>query len=151
MTYSNKGQPVNQYRQVSAQSEIMDADPHRLIQMLMEGALDKIAAAKGFMIRGVVAEKGLQISFAISIVDGLRMSLDKELGGDIAANLDALYDYMGRRLLAANVENNPAYLDEVASLIKEVKSAWDAIPANVRKQAKQDQALPNHAIVNVIG
>ena len=151
MTYSNKGQPVNQYRQVSAQSEIMDADPHRLIQMLMEGALDKIAAAKGFMIRGAVAEKGLQISFAISIVDGLRMSLDKELGGDIAANLDALYDYMGRRLLAANVENNPAYLDEVASLIKEVKSAWDAIPANVRKQAKQDQALPNHAIVNVIG
>ncbi len=151
MTYSNKGQPVNQYRQVGAQSEIMDADPHRLIQMLMEGALDKIAAAKGFMMRGVVADKGLQISFAISIIDGLRMSLDKELGGDIAANLDALYDYMGRRLLAANVENNPAYLDEVASLIKEVKSAWDAIPANVRKQAKQDQVLPNHAIVNVIG
>lgn len=151
MTYSNKGQPVNQYRQVSAQTEIMHADPHRLIQMLMEGVLEKISAAKGFMARGVIAEKGLQISFAISIIDGLRMSLDKDLGGDIAANLDALYDYMGRRLLAANIENNPAYLDEVASLIKEVKSAWDAIPQNVRKQAKQEQALPNQAIVNVIG
>lgn len=151
MTYSNKSQPVNQYRQMSTQTNIVDADPHRLIQMLMEGALEKIAAAKGFMARGVVAEKGLQISFAISIIDGLRMSLDKELGGDIAANLDALYDYMGRRLLAANIENNPAYLDEVVSLIKEVKSAWDAIPANVRKQVKQEPALPNHAIVNVTG
>lgn len=151
MNYPGKDTALQQYGEVSAQSGVVYATPHRLIQMLFDGALDKLALARGNMQRGEVALKGSHIGLAISIIDGLRMSLDKELGGDIATNLDALYDYMSRRLLAANIQNNPAYLDEVSALIKEVKSAWDAIPVNERKQAKQDQALPNHAIVNVTG
>lgn len=124
---------IKHYAQVGAQTGVAAADPHRLIQMLMEGALDKIATAKGFLNQGNVAEKGRHISWAISIIDGLRMSLDKDKGGEIATNLDALYDYMTRRLVQANAGNNAAYLDEVASLLKEVKSGWDAIPAEVRR------------------
>lgn len=84
--------------------------------------------AKGFMERGDVARKGGHISWAISIVDGLRASLDLENGGEIAQNLDDLYDYITRRLARANIENNPVFLDEVASLLRSIKTAWDEVP-----------------------
>jgi flagellar protein FliS len=84
------------------------------------------------MERGAIPEKGTQIGLVISIIDGLRVSLDKQAGGELAENLDRLYDYMMRRLLEANVRNEPAYLDEVANLLREVKDAWNAIPEEFR-------------------
>lgn len=119
---------VQQYNRVGVSSSVEAASPHRLIEMLMNGALEKIAFAKGYMERGNISEKGGHISWAISIVDGLRASLDLKTGGEIAQNLDDLYDYMTRRLARANVENNPDILDEVASLMSSVKSAWEQIP-----------------------
>ena len=133
MNYSpNKDSMLNQYRQVGTQSGVASASPHRLIQMLMEGALEKINLAKGYMQRGEIALKGSHISWAISIIDGLRMSLDIEAGGEIAQNLDDLYDYMGRRLVEANLDNDEAMLDEVAGLLLEIKSAWDTVPELVQ-------------------
>lgn len=132
---------LKEYQQMNARSAIEGADPHRLILMLMEGALDKIALAKGFMERGIVAEKGRHISWAISIVDGLRDSLDMDAGQDLAQNLDDLYEYMGRRLLEANINNSPEMLDEVAGLIREIKEAWIAIPQEARTEhAERQQA-----------
>ncbi len=119
---------LQQYRNVGAQTGVEAATPHRLIQMLLEGALEKINLAKGYMQRGNISEKGSHISWAISIIDGLRMSLDKSAGGEIAENLDALYEYMGRRLAEANLKDDEAMLDEVCSLLMEIKSAWDAVP-----------------------
>lgn len=118
---------VRQYNRVGITSSVESASPHRLIQILMNGAIEKIAFAKGYMERGNISEKGGHISWAISIIDGLRASLDMEEGGEIAQNLDDLYDYMTRRLARANIENNPDMLDEVTSLLRSVKSAWDAI------------------------
>jgi flagellar protein FliS len=129
MNYSPNKDMLNQYRQVGAQSGVASASPHRLIQMLMEGALEKINLAKGYMQRGETALKGSHISWAISIIDGLRMSLDKEQGGEVAQNLDDLYDYMGRRLAEANLKNSVEMLDEVAGLLTEIKSAWDSVPS----------------------
>ena len=126
---------VKQYGQVGVVSGVEAANPHRLIHMLMDGALEKIAMAKGFMLRKDIAHKGSHISWAISIIDGLRASLDKEAGGEIAVNLDDLYDYMNRRLLRANIENNPDILDEVSSLLRSIKTAWEAIPAEARTPA----------------
>jgi len=119
---------VQEYTRVGVASGVAAADPHRLIQMLMDGAQEKIAVAKGYMERGDIARKGGHISWAISIIDGLRASLDVEKGGEIAQNLDDLYDYMTRRLARANIENNPDLLDEVASLLRSIKSAWDELP-----------------------
>jgi len=118
---------LDQYKQVGVQNGIESASPHRLIQMLMAGALEKISAAKGFMARGEIAQKGEQIGWAISIIDGLRVSLDRKMGGDLVENLDALYEYMGQRLLAANVSNDESALDEVLGLMREIKSGWDGI------------------------
>jgi len=122
---------INAYSQVGVSSGVEQASPHRLIQMLMDGAIEKVAMAKGFMEREETALKGSHISWAISIIEGLRASLDKSAGGEIADNLDDLYDYMVRRLVRSNAENNMDMLDEVLSLLRSVKGAWDEIPGAI--------------------
>ena len=87
-----------QYKSVGNQSGIENASPHRLIQMLLDGALDRINSAKGAIKRGDIQSQGTNISSAISIIGGLQSSLNMEKGGEIAANLDNLYDYMGTRV-----------------------------------------------------
>jgi flagellar protein FliS len=123
---------VQQYKRVETHSSVFEADPHRLIQMLLQGALDKIALAKGFIQRGDVAEKGRHISWGISIIEGLRTSLDHEKGGEIAENLNGLYQYMERRLLEANLRSDPAILDEVSGLVRDIRDAWNTIRAEVQ-------------------
>jgi flagellar protein FliS len=118
---------MKQYQRVSVHSEVFEASPHRLIQMLMEGALERIAQARGATQREKFAEKGELIGKTISIIGGLREPLDHEVGGELSQNLDSLYEYMISRLLEANRGNDIAALDEVSSLLREVKSGWDAI------------------------
>jgi len=117
------------YGRGAVASEVDFASPHRIIQMLMEGALSKIATAKGCIERNDLPEKGRQITWAMNIIGGLRSSLDGEKGGEIATNLDSLYEYMGRRLLDANLSNDVVILDEVSSLLLEIKEGWDNIPS----------------------
>ncbi len=123
---------VDQYRQAGALAEAQVADPHRLIQMLLEGALERIAVGKGAMQQGNIAFKGERIGKAIDIVESLRAMLDHEQNPELAGRLDALYEYMSRRLLEANTQNDPAALDEVAKLLREIKGGWDEIPAEQR-------------------
>jgi flagellar secretion chaperone FliS len=130
MTYSKKN-GLARYAQVAGTTEVAYASPHRLVQMLMEAALDKIAVASGQASRREFEAKGRSINWAISIINGLRGSLNLEGGGDIAHNLDDLYDYMVRRLLDANAASDPAILHEVSGLLGEVKSGWDAIPPDL--------------------
>ena len=97
------------------------------------GVLDRVASAKGAIARQEQNRKGELLGSAIAIVDSLRASLDYQQGGEIAANLGALYDYIERRLLDANIGDDQAPLDEVAGLLKELKAGWDSIPQDVRK------------------
>lgn len=123
------------YRQIGTQTSVEAASPHRLIQMLMEGGLQAIARAKGHLLHQDVAEKGTELSRAISIIEGLRVSLDKTHGGEIAWNLEALYLYMQERLLQANLYNRIEPLDEVAMLLRQIKLAWDAIGESAQGDA----------------
>ncbi|WP_252273089.1 flagellar export chaperone FliS [Pseudomonas subflava] len=118
---------LKQYQQVNTTSQVSDASPHRLIQMLMEGGLTRIAQARGALTRGQLSLKGELIGKSIAIVGGLRESLNFQQGGDVAANLDRLYEYMISRLVEANVKNAEAPLLEVADLLRNVKEGWDAI------------------------
>ncbi|WP_298188034.1 flagellar export chaperone FliS [uncultured Pseudomonas sp.] len=118
---------MKQYQRVSVHSEVFEASPHRLIQMLMDGALQRIAQARVAIQREKLAEKGELIGKSISIIGGLREPLDHEVGGELSKNLDSLYEYMISRLLEANRGNDMAILDEVSGLLREVKSGWDAI------------------------
>ncbi|WP_434656480.1 flagellar export chaperone FliS [Pseudomonas sp. R3-56] len=118
---------LRQYQKIGAQAQTSEASPHRLVQMLMEGGLDRIAQAKGAMERKDVANKGIFISKAIGIVGGLREGLDLENQAESVAELDALYTYMMKRLAEANAKTDPKILDEVADLLRTVKEGWDAI------------------------
>ncbi|MCO7568701.1 flagellar export chaperone FliS [Pseudomonas chlororaphis] len=120
---------LRQYQKVGAQAQTSEASPHRLVQMLMEGGLDRIAQAKGAMERKDVANKGVFIGKAIGIIGGLREGLDLENSMDALGDLDSLYTYMMKRLAEANIKTDPKILDEVADLLRTVKEGWDAIAA----------------------
>lgn len=120
------------YQSAAAHGGVAASDPHRLVVMLMDGALERIATARGCMQRGDMVEKARLLNRAISIVGELRGSLDISAGGQIALNLSELYDYMCRRLLTATSENRLEMLDEVSHLLNEIRGAWVQIPQQAR-------------------
>ena len=125
----NPMRALRQYQKVNSHAQISEASPHRLIQMLMEGGLERMAQAKGAMARGDIAQKALLITKTIDIITGLRAGLREENTDDKEAlrQLDSLYEYMTKQLTLANVKNDPELIDEVARLMITVKSGWDAI------------------------
>ncbi|MGO3999812.1 flagellar export chaperone FliS [Pseudomonas fluorescens] len=125
----NPMRALRQYQKVNSHAQISEASPHRLVQMLMEGGLDRMAQAKGALARGDIAEKGLMLGKAIDIIIGLRDGLDAEKSDDPAyvQQLESLYVYMTNRLMEANRSNDVEIIDEVARLLITVKSGWDAI------------------------
>ena len=128
MSYTRNA--AQQYRKMNTQSAVEYADSHQLITMLLEGAMERIAAAKGAMANKDIANKGTLISKAILIVDALRAYLDMEKGGEISKNLKDLYDYMELRLFEGNIENDESMLEEVFSLLEEIRSGWIQINPN---------------------
>ena len=132
---------ARQYQQLDTESNIEAATPHRLIQLMMERALAKIGVARGHMQREETAEKGSNIGDAISIINGLQASLNHKADEKMAANFDALYAYMMRRLLEANLRDEVEILDEVSGLLQELKEAWDAIADQVEADSKEEEAL----------
>jgi len=134
VSYTTTKNNVNQYSSINNYTGVTDASPHQLVQMLLDGALGKLSIVKGLINRNETAKKGEVIGQAISIVGGLRSSLDLSKGGDLAANLDNLYEYIERQLITANLKNDVNIVDEVVSLLHEVKTAWQSIPAEIRNK-----------------
>lgn len=132
---------ANAYARVGEETGVVAASPHKLIVMLFDGATIAVKHAIESMKAGDVANKGTAISKAIMIIDsGLRASLNKEVGGQIAENLDALYSYMSMRLLTANLQNSQEMLEEVLRLLDDVRSAWVSI--GDEQKAPAPSALP---------
>lgn len=119
---------IKAYSNVAIESKAHSSDPHKLILMLYQGALLSIASAKNQMMRNEIAAKGHSISQAIAIInEGLKASLDMKVGAPLVMNLSDLYDYMCQRLLTANIKNDTAILDEVSTLLLDLRSAWESI------------------------
>jgi flagellar secretion chaperone FliS len=119
---------VAAYSSASTHGGVAASDPHKLVLMLMDGALERLATARGCMERKDAAAKAQLINRAVQIIGELRGSLDHSRGGEIAANLDSLYDYSCRRLLEASLKNELSMMDEVMQLLREIRSAWSQIP-----------------------
>ncbi|MDQ7015120.1 MAG: flagellar export chaperone FliS [Gammaproteobacteria bacterium] len=122
-----RGSAEKMYNRVGLYGEIEQANPHKLISMLYEGALKRIVMAKKELALKNVAEKGVLLGQAMMIVANLKSSLNMEQGGDISIHLTDLYDYIETLLLKANFNNDAEMLDEVMNLLLEIKGAWDQI------------------------
>ena len=126
--FPSSSDPTAAYRKIGLETQLDSASPHKLVIMLYDGALVAIANAQRHMEHKEIAEKGKAISKAIDIIaNGLQSSLDLDNGGEIGEQLEALYEYMGKRLLHANLRNDLAALKEVSSLLQDLKSAWENI------------------------
>ncbi|SAK86493.1 flagellar protein FliS [Caballeronia temeraria] len=130
--YSPGHAGANAYARVGVQTGVMGASPHRLIVMLYQGARQAIAQARMHLQQNNVGGRGAAISKAISIIEsGLQQALNKDAGGEIAQRLDALYTYMTRRLLEANVKQDETMLVEVDDLLATLEEAWIGIGPEV--------------------
>jgi flagellar protein FliS len=124
------------YQQIRTGGGIESADAHGLITLLMDGALERIRLAVACIATGNVASRGEAISKAIEIIGGLQAALNHDVQTTLVERLDALYDYMSRRLLFANMHADTLALDEVATLLGQVRDSWVAIPAEDRQIAE---------------
>lgn len=128
MAYSGAG-AARSYRTIGLEARVAESDARGLILILFDGALERIGLARAALEGGDLKRKLAALTSALNIVEGLRRSLNLEAGGDLASRLDLLYEYIGRRLLHANVHDDVAALTEAAGLLAEVRSAWAALPA----------------------
>ena len=139
--YASRRNPIQAYADIGVETGVSAANPHKLIVMLFDGALLAISNATRHMQLKEIPEKGKAISQAIDIINcGLKASLDKNSGGDLAEKLDALYDYMSARLLYANLHNDKPALDETTRLLREIKSAWEEIDNDPAVRPQQQSA-----------
>jgi flagellar secretion chaperone FliS len=135
-------QALNSYRTIGAHSQVAAADPYKLVQLLLANVIERLAAARGHMERREIARKGEQISKALSVIGALDSSLNMEQGGEIAENLHGLYEYMSLRLVKANLEDDLSGLDEVSTLVRNIKDGWDGIASEARSTAAPAVATP---------
>lgn len=119
---------IDLYQKTHVSGSTMDADPHALITQMFDGVLTRIAQAKGAISRGEIAVKAEMISKAVLIIGGLEGCINHDAGGELASNLSRLYQYMSLTLAEANINDDIAKLNEVSSLLQEIKSAWIQIP-----------------------
>jgi flagellar protein FliS len=131
---------IKAYKSVGIKDDLAVADPHRVIQLLMQGSLENMAKAKGAIERKDFATKGQTLGKAIAIISALKSSLDMELGGEISQNLDALYEFMINHLTLASREQSLDKIQDVMDLMLPIKSAWDQIPVADREKGYQQRA-----------
>jgi flagellar protein FliS len=118
---------ADQYRQTRVTSAVLDADPHRLISLMLAAARERARLAAACIARGDAVRKSQAISEASTIVAALDGALNTSAGGDIAEGLASLYDYVQRRLLHANATGDASALDEIDDLLGDIENAWNAI------------------------
>lgn len=138
---------INAYKKGNLKQDISQADPHKLTLMLMQGALDRMAYAKGCMERKDYEGKSEHLSRANAIIMNLRDTLDMDMKSEVSENLYSLYDYMIQRMIDANVQNSLKIMDEVINLMLPIKNAWAEIPDAAKQEAYETQRQKRQAVV----
>ena len=126
--------PVAAYQDIGRNSGIEDASPHKLVDMLFSGAIDRISQAKGSIERGEIKSKGAAIGKALSIIEELRRTLNMDQGGEVAENLQDLYIYIKDRLVTANLKSDIEILNECQQLIEKIQDGWKQIPNDIKSR-----------------
>ncbi len=126
---------IESYGEVKVTTGVSKSNNVELIQMLFDGLIESLATAKGHIQHNNIAEKSKAIARASRIVLGLQGALDFDKGGELATNLNELYNYITRRLLHVNARNDLAALDEIHGLMTEIRGAWETVPALIPRSA----------------
>ena len=138
---------IRSYVQVGQRSSLADADPHKIIEVMMTAVLDHLAKAKGAMQRRDIKAKAESINRAAAIISGLQGALDHSANADFARNMDGLYDYIKNRLIEASATMDVAILDELYQLFQPIVEAWRSIPESAKQEAmtlRQERGEPRH-------
>ncbi|MCB5162863.1 flagellar export chaperone FliS [Marinomonas algarum] len=135
--YKSKG--IQAYRKDSLKSDLASADPHRVIQLLMQGALEKLALGKGCIERSDLPGKATALTHAVEIINGLRDALDRDANPELVDNLESLYEYMVVRITEASVTKDTQIIDQVMALLLQIKGAWDQITPSRNQAGYTDQ------------
>ncbi len=136
MSLIQKQQFAKQYANNYVETSVSEATPHKLIEMLYEGALKNIKLVKIFMEQKNFEKKSEHMNKLLSIVLNLREGVDLQKGGDVADNLYRLYDYCYRQLVKASFKNDTVALDEVSEYLTGLNEAWKELPAAYKKLTK---------------
>lgn len=135
--YEKKG--IHAYKKDSLKSDLASADPHRVIQLLMQGALERLALGKGCIARANWEGKAAALTSAVEIINSLRDALDRDVNPELVDNLESLYDYMTAQITEASVKKDTAILDHVMGLILQIKGAWDQISDMDKQKAYEER------------
>lgn len=131
------GRNLKAYKKTNLEAELSVADPHRVIQMMYEGLIERLSQAKGAIMRHDYEYKADRISKAVGIINGLQSALDNRSNPELGQRMFALYDYMKELLNKASVSLDTAPIDEVINLILPIKQAWDQIPQDIKEKTNQ--------------
>lgn len=133
--------PIASYRRMDLESDVLGADPHRLVVLLFDGAEAALGRAQTCLAAKDVNGKSEALLKAIEIInDGLAASLNLEAGGELAGNLKALYDYMVSRLIHANIHMDANAISEVQKLLGEIAGAWREVGVTLKQGTQQPTA-----------
>ncbi|HEY1899808.1 MAG TPA: flagellar export chaperone FliS [Steroidobacteraceae bacterium] len=138
------------YNSVSVHGDIAGADPHRLVQMLLDAAAQRMLTARGCIERGETVRKAKLLHSCVILIGELRGSLNLAAGGPLAQNLSDLYEYMARQLLLANLNNDIGNITEVLGLLGDIRSAWVGIGPQVRQSARSDERATEHTAAAMV-
>ena len=126
---------TNMYSENYLKNQIESASREQLLIMFYDGAIRFVSRAEHAIKEKKIEQRNYCINKANAIIAELSVTLDHEIGGEIAANLQALYDFMGRELIRANIHNSLDPLETVKTLLTELRNTWtQAIEIN-RKEA----------------
>lgn len=131
------GRNLKAYKRTNLEAELSVADPHRVIQMMYEGLIERLSQAKGAILRNDFEYKANRLNKAIGIINGLQTALDIKNNPELGQRMYALYDYMKSQLDKASVSLDVGLIDEVINLILPIKQAWDQIPQDVKDKTNQ--------------
>jgi len=138
--FGNLRSGANAYAKVGLETGVIAASPHELIVMLYDGAITALSIARRAMDNSNIEEKSKSISKAVNIVnEGLRSCLNKKQGGELAANLDDLYQYISNRIMQANIRNDRSLLDEASNLLIGLRDAWKMIDPKTQQVNRSSQ------------
>ena len=128
-------------KKTSVKQDVSTADPHKLTLLLIQGAMDRIAYAKGAIDRKDFVDKAKFVTKATSILIYLRDTLDMKVGGEVAENLFALYNYIVDIINEGHFNNDTAKLDEAYGLLSPIRDAWVSIPESAKSEAYEKKSV----------